>query len=247
MWELYDTLIEALPEDRKIDEVVSGTGWTMVRTANEVGLAMTIHETSRPAIHSGPWIGMPIKQAAQFVKSWNFEESAVGLAAINTFFNSRDHALKQGISLVENDSALNKDAFLTHTDMIRGKRVCVIGHFPFLEERFAPHCTLSILERSPQNGDFPDSACEYILPEQDFVFITGCTLVNKTLPRLLELSKNAYVVLVGPSVPLSPVLFQYGADELSGTVITQPELCAQLAAQGGSSIFQSGQMVRFVK
>ena len=33
--------------------------------------------------------------------------------------------------------------------------------------------------------DFLDSACEYILPEQDFVFITGMTLTNKTLPRLL--------------------------------------------------------------
>lgn len=247
MWELYDALIEPLPEDWTIDEIVSGSGWTMVRASENVGLAMTIHETSRPTIHTGSWIGMPLKEAAQCVKSWNFEEAAIGLAAINAFHNSREQARKHGIALVESGSALDKDAFLTHTDMLRGKRVCVVGHFPYLEERIAPHCTLSILERAPRSGDFPDSACEYILPEQDFVFITGCTLINKTLPRLLALSQRACVVLVGPSVPLSPVLFRFGADELSSAVITQPALCAQLAAKGGPSIFQSGQMVRFVK
>ena len=54
-----------------------------------------------------------------------------------------------------------------------------------IEELIAPLCRLSILERDPVLGDYPDSACEYILPEQDYVFITGMTLVNKTLPHLL--------------------------------------------------------------
>ena len=32
---------------------------------------------------------------------------------------------------------------------------------------------LVVLERKPAKDDLPDTACEYILPDQDFVFITG--------------------------------------------------------------------------
>ena len=39
--------------------------------------------------------------------------------------------------------------------------------------------------------DMPDPACEYVLPQADFAFITGVTLENKTAPRLLELAKDA--------------------------------------------------------
>ena len=60
-----------------------------------------------------------------------------------------------------------------------------MGHFPLVEKQLGRKCSLSILEREPEGADFLDSACEYILPEQDFVFITGMTLTNKTLPRLL--------------------------------------------------------------
>jgi uncharacterized protein (DUF4213/DUF364 family) len=67
----------------------------------------------------------------------------------------------------------------------KGKKVAVVGHFSLVEKQLGCKCSLSILEREPEGTDFLDSACEYILPEQDFVFITGMTLTNKTLPRLL--------------------------------------------------------------
>mgnify|MGYP003364975876 CR=1 FL=1 len=248
MWELYDALLDSLPDGMAVDEVVCGKGWTMVRSGENVGLAMTIHETAYPRMFTKPWEGADLKEIAACVKSWNFEEAAVGLAAINAFHNAPAQAMKNGIALTADGSAPEKDAFLSNLEAFRGKKVCVVGHFPYLEQRVAPYARLSILERAPRPGDFPDSACEYILPEQDVVFITGCTLVNKTLPRLLALSRQAHVVLVGPSVPLSTVLFDFGAGELSGTVITNPALCSQLAAAaGGPSIFQAGQMVRFVK
>ena len=79
---------------------------------------------------------------------------------------------------------------------MEGKKVAVIGHFPGMEVGRRA-CGLTVLERNPQEGDLPDFAAEYVLPEQDYVFITGTALTNKTMPRLLELSEHATVGLVG--------------------------------------------------
>ena len=115
---------------------------------------------------------------------------------------------------------------------VEGKRVAVIGHFPQLEP-LAARCRLTILERQPQPGDLPDFAAEYVLPEQDYVFITGTTLINKTLPRLLELAASARVVLVGPSVPLTPLWFELGVAVIAGSVAVRPDEVWLATAEGG--------------
>ena len=75
------------------------------------------------------------------------------------------------------------------------------------------------LERAPQEGDYPDSACDLLLPRCELVLITGSSLVNKTLPHLLELSEQAIVILTGPSVPLCPALLDCGIDRIAGMAI----------------------------
>ena len=40
--------------------------------------------------------------------------------------------------------------------------------------------------------------------------MTASPLVNKTLPHLLELSKDAYTILAGPSCPMCPQLLDFG-------------------------------------
>ncbi|MDK8677085.1 Rossmann-like domain-containing protein [Corynebacterium tuberculostearicum] len=80
-----------------------------------------------------------------------------------------------------------------------------------------------MLERSLNEGDYPDSAAEYILPECDYVFITGSAFVNKTAPRLLELSRESFNVVLGPSTPLAPVLLEhYGVSQVTGMVSSNP-------------------------
>ena len=116
----------------------------------------------------------------------------------------------------------------------------VIGHFPGLG-RLRQHCELSILERQPQPGDLPDTAAEYILPQQDLVFITGTTFINKTITRLLELSAKAKVYMVGPSTPMNPLLFSHGVRSLSGLVVVDAEkMGAALKNDNCEAIFGNG-------
>jgi len=208
-WALYDDLIDDIPRDLAVADFQAGPIWTWLEASDgNAGVAMTIDMRSRPSTFSGPLIGRPLRDAAQLVKSWNLVEAAVGAAAINAWHNRRhDGATESG------------GAFDTYVDRVRGRNVAVIGHFPHIEDRLGTAGELSIIERNPRRGDYIDTAAEYLLPEQDYVFITGSTVVNKTLPRLLELSRNAHVVLTGPTTPLAPVLFDYGVDTLSGMII----------------------------
>ncbi len=249
MWELYDKLLEGVPDDLFVDEVICGHSWTMVRSGENVGMAMTVDGTTRPLTKECDFVGMSLKELGTGVKSWNFIEASIGLAAINAYYNTPVMAKQNGISLTgESGYAEKQDAFIACQNDIRGKKVGIVGHFPYLEERVAPICQMSILERYPRNGDYPDTACEYILPEQDYVFMTGCTLINKTLPRLLELTKNANVVLVGPSVPITPLLFDFGADNLSGFIVTDPQTCSHTVGSGNSmTVFSSGKLIRLLK
>ena len=100
--------------------------------------------------------------------------------------------------------------------------------------------------RNPQPGDYPEAACEYLLPEQDYVFITGETLIYKTLPRLLVLAKKAKVVLVGPVAPLSEVLFKFGVNVICSFVVQDPQLCDTIVRRGLlAPIFAAGERVTF--
>lgn len=78
------------------------------------------------------------------------------------------------------------------------------------------------MDREEKPGAYPDSAAEFFLPQCDVVIITGSAAINKTMPRLLELSENAEVILTGPSVSCCPELLELGISRLNGRVITDP-------------------------
>lgn len=253
-WKMYDELIAGLPEEPVIEECVIGTVWTFVKAGPYCGVALTVKETSRPLMHAGTNIGRRLKDAASGVKSWNFIEASVGMASINAFYNTPEHMRELGVSGFEGNLAgmgeaerIEDNVFDNPARHMKGARVAVIGHFPNIEKQLGDICELSILERSPSKGDFPDSACEFILPEQDFVFITGMTLINKTLPRLLQIcSGGPRVSVVGPSTAVSPVLFGYGVDNISGYCVTDPgfvRLSIGQAERGG--LFSGGRMMSY--
>ncbi|MEN6475834.1 MAG: DUF364 domain-containing protein, partial [Syntrophaceae bacterium] len=214
-WALYEHLIAGIPEQSVVTDCLVGLRWTLVRSGG-VGMALTPPEGERRSAWSGSFAGRPTREVAALVKSWNPLEAAVGVAALNSYYNAPAVFTRTWEAGLDDQPSGN--AFEHYRERLKNKKVAVIGHFPGLED-LAGQCELSILERRPGLGDLPDPAAEYILPLQDAVFITATTLINKTLPRLIELSRESFVVLVGPSTPLTPVLFDYGVKALAGTVV----------------------------
>jgi len=74
-----------------------------------------------------------------------------------------------------------------------------------------------------------------VLPQADVIGITGTAITNHTIEHLLELCQpGAYVVVLGDSAPLSPVLFDYGIDAISGTKVIDPESVLRCVSQGAT-------------
>lgn len=237
MWQIFDELIAAVPESSVVGDCLAGLSWMLVRSEG-TGVSMVPREGYPQLRGAGRFAGMKTRDLARRVKSWNFYEAALGLAAINSALNVPSIVAETFGE--QRDCKKNEDVFAYLLEEVRGKRVAVVGHF-FDMERVAAVCDLSILERKPQHGDVPDPACEYILGDQEVVIITATTLINKTLPRLLELSRNARVVLAGPSTPLTPLLFRHGIDLLGGLLVEDESRLWKVVQQGGQrEIFEEG-------
>lgn len=208
---LYDALIDGIDEAFEASEAFSGRIWSIVTTENSLGMAMTFTDSTIPPTLTPPYTGMKLKKLAAISKSWNFIEASIGMAAINAYYNRAQFAEKL-------DAYQNNDCFCTYNMELKDKNIAVVGHLRMPFDSLEPAKSVYIIEKSPQKGDYPDSACEYILPECDVVLITGSAFVNKTMERLLELSKNAITVLAGPTVPMAPVLLELGIDRACGLI-----------------------------
>ena len=249
MWELYDKLIENIPADITADDITVGLSWTIVSAGRYCGTAMTVtgHDCCTDVLETRR--GQPLRYLASLAKSWDFIQASIGVAAINAYYNNPEtwkqsnHSEKSLWKIVGDENA-----FDGYAQAVKGKKAAVIGHFKQLEKYLADASSVVVLERNPSGDDYPDSACEYLLPEQDIVFITGSTIINKTLPRLLELSKKAQVIMVGPSTPMTPILFQYGVDELSGFLVgSKSSLTDAVSIGEHKAFFQSGEKVRMIR
>jgi uncharacterized protein len=236
-WQIYDDLVMAIPPEITVARCVVGAlRVAVVSSTGGVGVCARLSEESRPRMLEPEYEGIALQELAACARSWNLLEASIGVAAINAYHNNppRDAAGAEELS----DRTAGPidlgtlDPFAHYAPGLDGKKAAMIGHFRLPESLIPASCDLNILDQDPRPGDFPDSAAEFLLDDREFVFVTAITLANKTLPRLLELCADAFVVLVGPSTPLSPIMFGHGVSALAGMVFPVVEPCLTAVASG---------------
>ena len=251
MKSLYDALIDGIPDDMPLDDMTCTHYGVLVRSGENIGIADFRDEyDTRPMIETGNKLDLSLKELATGIKSWNITEAAMGHAAINAYYNTPAMAKKNGLVLTGSLTAedRNSDPFIAYQKEVHGKKVVVVGHFPYLEKLMAPICDLKIIDPTPDAGIYPEQAAEYLLPEADFAFIGSLTITDKRLPRYLELARDAFVGIVGPITTLSPVLFDYGVDELDGFVVKDNAVAERIVKeQENLKIYSAGQKVSLRK
>jgi hypothetical protein len=215
---IYEDLLSNLKES-KIREVRIGLHMVGVR-CKKLGLSLLYQNFQHSGIaKAGNLTRLSGFELAKYILSWNFVESSVGLATIN--------------ALIDFQKGENLNAFDWVKERARGKRIAVIGHFPRTKELKKGY-KVWVFERNPQKGDLPDSAEEYYLPKVEVVMVTGSALINKTMPRILALSKNAYTIVLGPSTPVSPLWFKYGVDAVAGSRVRNEEEVLKKLTEGST-------------
>jgi uncharacterized protein (DUF4213/DUF364 family) len=228
--DLLNKLLTTLPDGRVV-QVSIGLHWTAVLTEVEnqlrCGLATTIHAEHCHGVLDVPQAGKLENQSAlelaARINEAHSTMASVGMAAINALLPQRPETWED----------LNAEEVIAVRGS--GKSVVLIGHFPFVDRLRERVGKLTILELNPRPGDLPVTKAKDIIPSADVVAITAMTLINHTLDDLLELcDPQACVILLGPSTPLSPVLFNYNVDLLCGSIVTDIDSVLHAVRQGAN-------------
>lgn len=224
--DIISELLSTLTEDEPVRSVLVGAHWTVV-CSRGCGLASTLlgdkphgHEKVREV---GRLHQMSARELAEYARSDNPLEASLGVAAIN--------------SLLEVDvvQAVEINAAEVLTEQGQGKTIALVGHFPFIPKLRQAARQLWVIEQRPAEDEYPAGAAGDLIPQAEVVALTGTTLINHTLDQLLSLCHpDALVVVLGPSTPLSPVLFDRGAKIISGVKINDETAVLRTVSQGAS-------------
>jgi uncharacterized protein (DUF4213/DUF364 family) len=214
---LLGDLFSTLPNG-DVSQVIIGLHWTAVVTEVEdnrqCGLASTLTEGHDH--HNAPDVpnaGRLEMSNGLVLSAYAHSDSpvmrSVGVATINSLLPICTQ------TLIDQNA---EEVIAAHG---KGKRVVLVGSFPFIPRLKSRVGKLTVLEINPHPGELPKTMAQDVIPAGDVVAITGMSLINSTLESLLNLcSLHSFIILLGPSVPLSPVLFDYGVDMICGTVVT---------------------------
>lgn len=233
-WAVYDMILGAADSDVGIEQLTLGLTWTCCRTAVGVGFAQSPGMASRVLGFPGTIANRQAVEVAAWLRSWDPFAATVGLAAANALINGAGNPLMRAADVLDGMAPANLAVFEHFRPRLLGKKVVVIGRYPGLDG-VLDGLDVSVIERQPGAGDLPDPAAEFVIPQADWVFLTGTSLINKTFPRLAQLARNAVTVLMGPSVPWLAGLANHGVDFLAGTVPVDVDRAAAIAAEGGGT------------
>lgn len=207
-------IIDKLPESA-VKDVFVGV-FDIAVESRKLGIATTVTEEFLP--HHGiqnwlPLTELNVQDLAKYAFSKNWLEASLGLAAINSTLPTYEHQARH----------INAKKLIEKYGT--GQKVGIIGHFPFVDNSQNKFKELLVFEKEPQAGDLSEKMIPQRLPEADVVAITSTSLTNHSLELILKnVVPSAYVILLGPTTPLTPILFNYQIDALCGVYFNDPAL-----------------------
>lgn len=225
-----DKLLNSLDTDAPVQQILVGAFWTAVVLETDpprCGLASALRAEGGgswpPVQEPGRLLERSGRQLAELLRSERILEASIGMAAFN--------------ALLEVDASRLTEVNAEQIILERGTggRVAIVGHFPFIERVRAAAAECWVLERNPGPKDLPAEQAAQVLPQADVVALTGTSLLNRTFDELMSLCRpDAFVLLLGPSAPLTPAVFQLGIDAISGTLVEDPDRVLRTVSQGAT-------------
>ncbi len=222
---LDDLLMSLKGNEVPVKSVHTCVFWTAV-VSKHCGLSSTFRDEGIPHDRGVRDVGRLTQkmalELAEYAKSDHLLEASIGMATINSLID------------IEESSCVEKNAFEIILEKGEGKKVAIVGHFPWIMKLRERIKDLWVLEQRVRAGDLPASEADRILPQCEVVGITGTAFINHTLEDLLALCRKAFVVLIGPTSPLSPVLFDHGINAICGSKVIDTDRVIRSISEGAT-------------
>jgi len=229
---IIEELLAAIP-DGELGDIRVGTFWTAavveVDGASHCGLASNLYRaghchTEGPSVpDAGKLLERTARELAGLARSGSLVEASIGMATINALARAS----------AEPFSTANAEEVLVEHG--RAKRVAMVGSFPFVSRLRESASSLEVIDDMAGDGSLLSAQAAEVIPQADLVAITGSALINHTFDGLLALCRpSSTVMVVGPSTPLSPVMFDRGVEFVAGAVVENLPAVLEAVSQGGN-------------
>ena len=225
-----ETLLSQIPETGiPVRRIVMGPFWTLVETPVGTGLASTQfadapthgrHSQNMPG--AGHLTSLTARTLAENVLEPPSPARSIGLASLNALLPPPEGKC----------SDQNASEWIQFRG--KGKRIGIVGWFPFIPALQSSGFELDIFEKDPSTGFAVTPSRALRLQSCDLLCITAATLANGTLDAILDAVRpDARKILVGPSAPLCRNLLDMGWDAVCGARIEQADPVIRIIQEGG--------------
>jgi uncharacterized protein (DUF4213/DUF364 family) len=152
--------------------------------------------------------GRSARDLARWLLENEWLRAGIGMASLNSLLD------------IEHDKLQETNAKHIIADRSAGKNLMVVGRFPFVKMIQPNVRNLWVMEKQASAGCISEEEGYQLLPEADVVAITGSSLINHTFERIISHCRvDSFKIMLGPSTPLSPVLFDYGVHVIGGALV----------------------------
>jgi uncharacterized protein (DUF4213/DUF364 family) len=223
---LIDELIGSMHHpSATIADVAVGSHFLGIRAVNNgetcVGLSSTLGavptDDERQMVDA--LVGKSLGEAADQLKSASGFSISIGAAALNA-----------GIRAPQNQPDFEASKIMAEKG--REGETVLVGDFPFTGWLRQQVNTLHLFELQAVAGRTPPDQWDGILARCQVLGLTGTTLLTRAMAAYLEKAPQAFTIIIGPTTPLSPVLFSHGADVLAGCQVISPDPVFEGIRQG---------------
>lgn len=208
-----------------------GPFWTLVETAAGTGLAATQlgdgpthgrHSQQMPG--AGHLTALSARTLAENVLEGPSPARSVGLAALNALLPPA------GDGCVLGDA--NASEWLRAN--ARGRRVGIVGWFPFVDALRAEGLDIEVFEKDPADGYAMTRGRARRLKGCGVLCITAATLANDTLDGILgAAAPGVEKILVGPGAPLCAASLDFGFSAVCGARVEDAAALVPVIQEGG--------------
>lgn len=217
----------------------TGQGGLSFTPVKEMPQAVCCPSSAKAMPLSGRLKGRPVKEYLDDIFGDNILRRTLGIAALNALSMAVwEREVPAGYEILAGVDAFDQLEVENYP-----KTVVVGALVPMLKKLMAANACFHVLEQDPRTlkeRELPyyapaDQAGVYV-PEADLMVITGVTILNDTLPGLLDMAKpGAQILVTGPTASMLPdAFFSRGVTMLGGIHVTKADELLDIISEGGS-------------